>query len=185
MSELAPVRLRRCATAELTALEVAAIRDVLWRAFPPEDAMTEADWEHALGGVHFVAAAGDRIVAHASVIERALHLRDRALRAGYVEAVAVDPTLHRRGIGTEIMRDVNAYIRAHFELGALGTGEHAFYERLGWRTWRGATSVRTPEGALVATPDEDGYILVLDTPSSPALDFTSPLSCDWRAGDVW
>ena len=66
----------------------------------------------------------------------------------------------------------------------LGTGRHRFYERLGWQTWRGPTSVRAPEG-MQRTPDEDGYILVLTTPSSPPLDPAAPISCDWRVGDVW
>ncbi len=35
------------------------------------------------------------------------------------------------------------------------------------------------------TADEDGYILVLSTPSSPALDLTASISCEWRPGDVW
>jgi aminoglycoside 2'-N-acetyltransferase I len=35
------------------------------------------------------------------------------------------------------------------------------------------------------TPDEDGLIPVLPTPTSPPLDFDAPLTCDWRAGDVW
>jgi aminoglycoside 2'-N-acetyltransferase I len=83
------------------------------------------------------------------------------------------------------MRSAGEEIRARFELGALGTGSHAFYERLGWRTWRGPTSVRTPAGE-VRTPDEDGFILVLETPASPAdLDLDRPISCDWRPGDAW
>jgi aminoglycoside 2'-N-acetyltransferase I len=79
---------------------------------------------------------------------------------------------------------VNDVIRTGFELGALGTGVHAFYERLGWITWRGPASVRTETG-IIRTPDEDGYILVLPTPTSPPLDPTVPISCEWRAGDVW
>jgi aminoglycoside 2'-N-acetyltransferase I len=83
-----------------------------------------------------------------------------------------------------VMADATAYIRDAFELGALGTGRHHFYERLGWQTWTGPASVRTPEGPR-RTPDEDGFILVLPTPASPALDLTAPISCDWRPGDVW
>ena len=61
-----------------------------------------------------------------------------------------------------------------------------FYERLGWRTWLGPSSVRSPDGER-RTPDEDGYILVLTTPSTPLepLDLTLPIRCDWRVGDVW
>jgi aminoglycoside 2'-N-acetyltransferase I len=82
------------------------------------------------------------------------------------------------------MDRVTTFIRDRFELGALGTGRHQFYERLGWLTWTGPASVRTPEGTR-RTPDEDGFILVLPTPSSPALDLAAPISCEWREGDVW
>src|SRR2546426_796867 len=69
-------------------------------------------------------------------------------------------------------------------LGALGTGRYRFYERLGWLRWAGPSFVRTA-GGLRPTPDEDGYILVLPTPSSPPLDQSAGISCDWRPGDVW
>ena len=79
---------------------------------------------------------------------------------------------------------MTAFIRDRFELGALGTGRLHFYERLGWRTWTGPTSVRTPQGTQ-RTPDEDGYVMVLPTPSSPPLDLAARISCEWRPGDVW
>ena len=92
------------------------------------------------------------IVTHASVVERELHVDDRPVRTGYVEAVATAPKHQGSGFGTMVMRDVAAYIEDHFELGALGTGSQGFYERLGWRTWIGPSSVRTPDGDR-RTPD--------------------------------
>ena len=82
------------------------------------------------------------------------------------------------------MGDVTAWIRERFELGALGTGRHGFYQRLGWLTWTGPSFVRTPDGPQ-RTPEDDGYILVLPTPSSPPIDLAASISCDWRPGDVW
>ena len=79
---------------------------------------------------------------------------------------------------------MTTFIRERFELGALGTGRHHFYERLGWLTWTGPAFVRTAEGTR-RTPDEDGFILVLPTPASPQLDLAAPISCEWRPGDVW
>src|SRR5688572_879780 len=164
------VRIRRATSADLTRPELEAIRDILWAAFPPGDeGFTEEDWNHSLGGTHFVADVDGRIAAHASVVERELHVAGRRLRAGYVEAVATDPALQGRGLGTLVMSHVAAWIRERFELGALGTGSHHFYERLGWRTWRGPSSVRLPVGEQ-PTPADDGYILVLETPTSPSLD---------------
>jgi aminoglycoside 2'-N-acetyltransferase I len=134
--------------------------------------------------MHFVLDHDGVIVAHASVVERELHVGGRPVRTGYVEAVATAPDRQGAGLGSRIMADVTAYIRDRFELGALGTGRHSFYARLGWQTWTGPSFVRTPHGPR-RTPDEDGYILVLGTPSSPPFDLSASISCDWRRGDVW
>lgn len=178
-------RLRRVPTCELAAPEIRAIRELLWAAFPSGDQeFTEDDWQHAIGGLHFVLELDGKILAHASVVRRELHVGGRRVRTGYVEAVATHPDQQGRGLGTRVMRDVTSYIQERFELGALGTGSHHFYERLGWLRWRGPTSVRTDDGAH-RTPGEDGLILVLPTPSSPELDLAAPMSCEWRPGDVW
>ena len=180
-------RIRIVPTDALSAVDVTAIRAILDAAFgdDEEERFGEDDWQHALGGAHVVASIGDDIVAHAAVVERRLHVGGRPLRTGYVEAVATDPSLQGRGIGTLVMRAVGAQIAAGFELGALGTGAFHFYERLGWVRWRGPSSVRLAAGGERPTPDDDGYILVLATPTSPLLDFDAPISCEWRRGDVW
>jgi aminoglycoside 2'-N-acetyltransferase I len=49
---------------------------------------------------------------------------------------------------------------------------------------RGPSSVRTADGER-ATPDDDGYLMVLVLPETPPLDFDAPINCDWRPGDVW
>lgn len=176
---------QRHATDELTADQIVAIRDLLWAAFPPGDeGFSEDDWQHALGGQHFVVELDGAIVSHASVVERELHVADLPIRTGYVEAVATAPDRQRQGLGSAAMREATLYIRATFEFGALGTGEHGFYERLGWLTWQGPSAVRTPDGPR-RTPDDDGFIMVLTTPTSPPIDLRTPISCDWRPGDVW
>jgi aminoglycoside 2'-N-acetyltransferase I len=145
---------------------------------------SDDDWRHAVGGEHFLVMAGGEVVGHASVVGRELHVAGRPVSTGYVEAVATAPALQRQGIGSAVMRQVNDFIGARYELGALGTGSHAFYERLGWQTWHGPTSVRTEDGER-RTPEEDGYIMVLFTPATPPLDLDLPISCEWRPGDVW
>ncbi|HEX2193479.1 MAG TPA: GNAT family N-acetyltransferase [Candidatus Limnocylindria bacterium] len=174
------------ATPELSGQEVSAIRALLDAAFEHDQhgGFTDHDWQHALGGVHFVADVDGAIVGHAAVVERDLRVAGRPLRTGYVEAVATDPARQRRGIGTAVMREVAKHIADRYELGALGTGSHRFYERLGWVIWQGPSSVRTTGGER-PTPEEDGYILVLRTRSTPPLDLTAPISCEWRPGDVW
>ena len=186
MRQPADTRLRRLPTDALTRAELASIRRLMGQAFgqEPENSFNEDDWQHTLGGMHFVLDLAGDIVSHAAVVERELHVAGRPLRTGYVEAVATLPRLQERGFGTRVMLDVNGYVRAGFELGALGTSSQGFYERLGWRIWQGPTFVRTAAG-LERTPDEDGGILVLPTPSSPPLDLSAPISCEWRPGDVW
>jgi aminoglycoside 2'-N-acetyltransferase I len=180
------LNVRPLATDELTADEIAAIRGLLEAAFgtDEEERFTDADWGHALGGRHFVLDQDGEILGHAAVVERELRVAGRALRTGYVEAVAIAPAHQGSGLGSRLMEAVDTDLRERFELGALGTGRHRFYERLGWRTWRGPSFVRTADGDR-PTPDEDGYILVLETPTTPPIDPAAPISCDWRPGDVW
>ena len=149
-----------------------------------DERFTEDDWEHAIGGTHFVLDLDGEIVTHASVVEREIHVDGRPLRTGYVEAVATAPDRQGSGFDPWSAADVTTCIRERFELGALGTGRHHFYERLGWLRWRAHRRFERTTGAHL-TPDDDGYIMVLATPSSPALDPFAPISCDWRPGDVW
>ena len=179
------IDLRSVTTAELTPEDLVQMRALLWAAFPKgEDGFTEDDWQHAMGGHHFIADADGLIVSHASVVEREIHIGGVELRAGYVEAVGTRPDRQRQGFGTAVVRAATDHVRDGYELGVLGTGEHRFYERFGWRTWLGRAYVRTPDGPE-RTPDEEGFIMVLRTPTTPELDPEASISCDWRPGDVW
>jgi aminoglycoside 2'-N-acetyltransferase I len=186
MRDQAAVRIRELPTGRLSTAEVDAIKAILAHAFEHDEhgGFTEDDWQHALGGTHFLLEVDGRLVGHASVVERELQVAGRSLRTGYVEAVALAPARQRQGLGTRLMRAVNEHIAERFEIGALGTGSQPFYERLGWRIWQGPTSVRTSNGEE-STPDEDGFILVLETGASPSLRLTDGISCEWRPGDVW
>ena len=137
-----------------------------------------------MGGVHWLAEAGGRLLGHASVVPRILEADGAPIRTGYVEAVAVDPATQRRGVGSRLMTEAAAHIADAYDLGALGTGEQPFYERLGWVRWRGPTFERTADGD-VATTEEDGYVMVLRVGSSPVLTLRERLSCEWRPGDSW
>ena len=180
------LRLRRLTTPELAPDEIRSIRELMSVAFgsDEEERFSEDDWQHALGGLHFVLEVDGEIVSHAAVVERRLQVAGQELRTGYVEAVATSPERQGFGLGSIVMTDVTEYVRAGFELGGLGTGRQSFYGRLGWRVWEGPSSVRASEGDR-RTPDEDGAVMVLATPTSPPLDLTAPISCDWREGDVW
>jgi aminoglycoside 2'-N-acetyltransferase I len=176
---------RRVRTDQLSAREIDALREMIWEAFADDpEPFTEEDWEHGLGGVHFILEEDGMMVAHASVIERELHAGGHRLRTGYVEAVATRKDLQRRGHGSQVMGEVGEYIDEEFPLGALDTGVTAFYERLGWVVWKGPTFVRTESG-LVRTAEDDGNVMIRLTSTSPELDLSAPISCDWRSGDVW
>jgi aminoglycoside 2'-N-acetyltransferase I len=178
-------QIRALPTEELTREEAIAVWELLGAAWEDEDErFTEEDWQHAVGGVHFILEDAGDVVAHASVVDRELHTQGRRLRTGYVEAVATRAQHRGRGLGTALMKEVTGYVDRVFELGALATGRTMFYERLRWVVWRGPTFVRTDRGP-VPTEDEDGSVMVHLTPASPSLDLTAPISCEWRPGDVW
>ena len=179
------VAIRQVAATNLTAAETSSIRELLRAAFWDDgEGFTDADWEHAAGGTHFLLEEAGAVLAYASVALRDLQSHGRSLRVGYVEAVATRRDVQGHGHGSTVVRAVNEHIRGTFELGALSTGIPDFYRRLGWELWLGSTAVRTKRG-LLPTPDDDGGIMVLPTPTTPPLDRHATISCEWRPGDVW
>jgi aminoglycoside 2'-N-acetyltransferase I len=171
---------------ELRADEEAGLRELFDEAWSDdaEGGFTDQDWGHAVGGVHLIADADGLMVAHASVVERELHTGGHRLPTGYVEAVATRPSHQRQGLGSQVIAAAGELIDRTYRLGALATGVVGFYEQLGWMAWRGPTSVRTDAG-LVRTAEEDGNVFVRLTTTSPELDLSAPISCEWRPGDVW
>jgi aminoglycoside 2'-N-acetyltransferase I len=188
-------------TRHLAESERRAIRQLMDEAF--EGDFTEDDWQHALGGWHAIIADAARVVAHAAVVARRLFVSgqwgqspspetgpvpvpsSRGLRAGYVEAVAVRPSLQRRGLGTAVMMSITDLVRQHFELGALSSGEWGFYERLGWERWRGPTFVLTPDGQRRRSAEDDDGIMVLRCQPTGDVDVTMEITCEVRTGDSW
>jgi aminoglycoside 2'-N-acetyltransferase I len=161
---------------------LAEIRVLLDEAFDGD--FDDTDWLHALGGVHVVAFENDEVRAHGSVVERLLEVGATPVRTGYVEAVATRPSEQGRGWGTAVMAEIGTIVRSRFDMGALATGEHAFYERLGWLRWRGPTAVRR-HGALVRTPEDDDAVMVLPVAGAASIELTATIACNDRHGDVW
>ena len=90
--ERAPL-IKRVTSDHLRPDEVVTLREIFDVAWGDgEERFTDEDWEHALGGVHFVLEVDGDIAAHASVVERELHTNGLDLTTGYVEAVATRPT---------------------------------------------------------------------------------------------
>ena len=181
------VRVRRARTDDLSASEVEAIRAILWAAFDdlaePDESFTEHDWTTAsAGSMWWRSSTGGSPPTVRSWPARSTPVGGRSPRATSSRWRPILPSSGRAWDGGHA-RD-RAVIGEAYEVGFLGTGEHGFYERLGWQTWRGPSFVRTPDGER-ATPGDDGYLMVLRTPTSPPLDLDTPISCEWRPGDVW
>jgi aminoglycoside 2'-N-acetyltransferase I len=173
---------RTAHTADLDAATLEAARALLQDVF--EGDLTDHDWEHSLGGVHALVWDGTELIGHASVIQRRLMHRGRALRTGYLEGVGVRADRRGRGHGAAMMDALERVVRGAYELGALGAADEAatFYAARGWALWQGPSSTLTPTG-IVRTEEEDGCIYVL--PVAIPLDLSGELTCDWRDGDVW
>jgi aminoglycoside 2'-N-acetyltransferase I len=173
---------RTAHTADLDAATLEAARALLDAVFEGE--LTDHDWEHSLGGVHALVWEGAELIGHASLIQRRLLHRGRALRTGYVEGVGVRADRRGRGHGAAMMEALERVVRGAYELGALGADDQAadFYAARGWVLWQGPSSTLTPTG-IVPTEEEDGCIYVL--PVAVPLDLSGELTCDWRDGDLW
>ncbi|MEU6643307.1 GNAT family N-acetyltransferase [Saccharomonospora sp. NPDC046836] len=175
------IDLRTTHAADLDTSAADAIRALLWDVF---DELTEHDWEHALGGVHVLAWADGELLGHGSVIQRRLLHGGTALRAGYVEAVAVRAEHRRRGVGGAVMAELERVIRAAYDLGALSSSDEglAFYAARGWQRWQGPTFALTPAGTERTAEDDDSVFVL---PVTRPVDLAGELTCDWRDGDVW
>ena len=145
---------------------------------------TDADWEHALGGMHALICHHGALIAHAAVVQRRLLYRGTALRCGYVEGVAVREDWRGQGLahrGDGRRRTGHPW---RVPSGCVGSSEAArpMYTARGWLPWQGPTSVLAPAG-LTRTPDDDGRC----SSCRSAWTSTPPptVACDWRDGDVW
>lgn len=174
---------RTAHTADLTPAELSAIRVLLDDAFDGD--FSDEDFEHGLGGVHaLVQDDAGRFVAHGSVIMRRVRYRDRWLRVGYVEAVAVRADARRAGLGGRVMAELERVIDRAYDAGMLSASDEgaALYAARGWAVWRGRVCALGPEG-VVHLPDEEGTTFVRPALAG-ALDLASELVFDWRDGDV-
>jgi aminoglycoside 2'-N-acetyltransferase I len=169
-------------TSQLDASMLVAARTLLDAVF--EGDFSDADWEHALGGMHVLLHDGDELIGHGSVVQRRVLHAGRALRCGYVEAIGVRADRRRQGHGARIMSAIGELVRGGYAMGALGASDDGapLYRAHGWTLWEGETFAFTPDG-ITRTPDTAGALMVLDV--EDVLDPAQSLTCDWRDGDVW
>jgi len=140
-------------------------------------------------GLHVIGELSGRVVTHAMIVDRGIyigHEPDQAVDVGYVENVATLPQHRGAGFGSRVMAEVGRIIREEYALGALATTSNGFYGRLGWETWAGPTFVRMADGQRVRSARDDGHVMILRTPRTPAdLDLRGPIAVDWRADEPW
>lgn len=173
--------LRTAHTADLDDGTRSAMRALMDASF---SRFTDDAYENTLGGLHALIFDGSGLIGHASVVPRRVLYEGRAMRAGYVEGVAVRADRRREGHGQAMMAELERVIRAAYDLGALGASPDGagLYAARGWLLWQGPSSALTPDG-IRRTAQYDGALWVL--PVSVPLDVTRALTCDWRDGSVW
>ena len=142
----------------LTWLEV-AYEDGPWR---------REHWTDLGPGPHLMIEDDHGLAAHACLDWVPVRAGDHDLRSGYVEDVATRADVRGRGLGTALLRAARGLIEREAELGLLATGSFAFYERDGWVRWTGPLSVSEADGAVTATPEEEGFVMALFIPRTPA-----------------
>jgi GNAT superfamily N-acetyltransferase len=135
------------------------------------------------GGRHFLGYLGDELVSHAVVTTRGAQPDGLPiLRTAFVDAVSTHPQHQERGYGSAVMRRLAAEV-SDYEIGCLQTDIPGFYERLGWRLWRGPLAGRA-DGRVVATPELRG-VMVLPLPSTPPLDLDASFSIEVQPDRIW
>ncbi|MCX5011538.1 GNAT family N-acetyltransferase [Streptomyces sp. NBC_00555] len=181
---MSETRLRSAHTSELTGGELEEIRALLDVAFDGD--FSDGDFEHGLGGMHvLVRDAGGELVAHGSVVQRRVVHGGRALRTGYVEAVAVRAGSRRRGLGGQVMAELERIVARAYVLGALSASAEGagLYLGRGWSVWPGRVGALSPDGPVRLT-EEEGSTYVWVPPAGIRLDPGGRLDFDWRDGDV-
>ncbi|MFG2297340.1 GNAT family N-acetyltransferase [Streptomyces sp. NPDC048603] len=169
-------------TAGLEPGELGGLREMLDEAF--EGQFSDEDFEHGLGGMHALVRRGGRIVAHGSVVQRRVVHGGRALRTGYVEAVAVRAADRGQGLGHAVMGALEEVIGRAYVLGALAASATGapLYRSRGWTVWGGSLGALAP-GGPVSLPEEGSTYLWVP-PGGVLPDPAGPLWFDWRDGDV-
>ncbi len=151
----------------------------------------EEDYDSLLatfhGAVHVLGRLGPKLVTHALWVTRWLQVGTKPLmRTAYVEGVATEAAYRNRGFATAAMKRIVEEIKESqdFDLAGLAPFSVAYYERLGWELWRGPLFIRMDEGLLPCSKAE-GDVMILRLPNMPDLDLATPLSAEWREGELW
>lgn len=137
------------------ATDARAIARVIERAFAdhPHSDHTEPFIVNALRqagalSISLVAEERERIVGH--IAFSPVRIRDGSLRWFGLGPVAVEPALHRRGIGTALIEDGLARLRAAGGNGCVVFGDPTYYRRFGFASIPGLVYPGAPAGYFMA-----------------------------------
>ena len=175
------LRISRALDSDFTTQIESALQSLMSEAF--EGDFSEEDWQHTFGGMRFLGYMDNQLIAHGAVIQRWMDVDGERKLVGYVEGIAVTPTLWRKGFGSLLMAELTTYCRSEFPLSMLSTGEKDFYRRHGWSDFAGESYVSNA-GVEIRTEDEDEGLMYLLGASQ---DNVSPrkVVCESREGDAW
>ena len=158
--------------------QVHALLDLAYEGdFAPED------WEHAVGGMHFLGFLDDELIAHGAIVSRLMDFDHATIDVGYVEAIAVHPAHQGQGFGATLMYAITEYCESTYDVSMLSTDEHDFYARLGWKQFMGESYVRTDDGVERTADEDEGLMLLL--PDTHLALLTAKVTCEDRPGDAW
>jgi aminoglycoside 2'-N-acetyltransferase I len=143
---------------------------------------TDDDFDHALGGTHFVILARGQLIAHGSVVLRRISFDGQVYATGYLEAMAVALEWRGHGIGSKLLAALTDFCRSSFAVSMLSTGSHAFYEHHGWRRFKGESYLASDSGLLRTEDDDEGLMVLTSLEDVLTAD---RVTCDFRSGDVW
>jgi putative acetyltransferase len=143
-----------------TEADIPSIDDVTRAAFEdhPHSRQTEPFIVAALRragalAVSLVAEDDGRVVGHVAFSPVSM---PEGLPGWYgLGPVSVQPERQRRGIGTSLVEEGLAALRALGARGCVLVGEPAFYRRFGFRTYPGLTVDGVPPGYVLALPFAD------------------------------
>lgn len=131
---------------------------------------------------HLLGFLGSELISHALWLPRPLSIAGTWLsNAAYIEAMATKEGYEGRGYGSAVMRRVHEEIRS-YEIAALSTSVPEWYERLGWKRWRGPRLIL--RGAeIIPTPDDD--VMVYAPSGGVTHDVNQTLAAEWRPLELW
>jgi aminoglycoside 2'-N-acetyltransferase I len=165
-----PRRMPEVRIVEREDLSDAELRDLLaWLEVAFDDGPWRPEhWDEVGPGPHLFVDDDRGIAAHACIDWIPVRAGEHEVRVGYLEDVATREDRRGQGLGTALLRAARPLLEGGSGLGLLATGSFGFYEREGWVRWQGPLSVVEADGSITRTTEEDGFVMALVFPHTPA-----------------